>query len=146
MKDENAWTLYCEELQLWMKKEISTMREILATLHLENDAGNEGLRSQLFKERSILLEKLQVLKVEKEKIIKTLALLAQCSEEELFAQAEKIDAETLILRDQIAALKEKINHENETSHPQRMNISPSNKPKKNGLTTIDSWDTQKPQD
>jgi light-regulated signal transduction histidine kinase (bacteriophytochrome) len=148
MKDENTWEKTNEELQSWMRKEISTMREILANFHLESDAPNENQRKQLVEERASLMEKLKEFRMGRNKTIQKLKKISGCTEEELFAKVEKTDAETIVLRDQIIALLQRINHESGIPHTLAPQLSPfTPKPqKKNGLATIDTWEEKKPQD
>lgn len=102
------------DLQSWMKKEIMTMRELLANLHQEEIS----LRSHdmealqvLLQERSCLISYLGNFRSMRLIYTRRLAKLDAEPSEEIGQTCE-----TLILRDQIIALVEKINLQNRQNH------------------------------
>lgn len=113
----NLWEEIQDQLQIFMKQEISTMREILANIHQEETSllGNATKSLELIlQERSDLIQRLGNLRSITSSMMNR--LLSLFSSEKGISSLDEIftfsnDCEMLLLRDQILALTEKINFE-----------------------------------
>ncbi len=114
---ENLWQEIHDQLQISMKKEILTMRELLANMHQEEISllGND-IKSleQILHERSELIQRLGNLRSIRITVTNKLSKLASTEDtiatfDEIFSSSETLDCEMLLLRDQILALTDKMN-------------------------------------
>lgn len=130
-RDPISWNAMHEKLKESMKKEITTLREILANMHQEkellilNDSAN---LEKILNERSDMLCRLDTLQSERLKAIKHLseaAHLDSLSLEQLLPLEEEESCETLLLQEQLTSLKEKIEEQSHENSFLKQNRIPS---------------------
>ena len=117
--DIRLWTEMHEKLQQSMKKEIETMREVLANMHQEEQSlliNDKSSWSRVMEERSALILRLSDLREERLHTTEKLQLMAfpqgvpeDVPLEDLFPPQDLLSCETLTLRDQLMALVERLN-------------------------------------
>ena len=147
-----VWNKTHMELQQSMKKEIDALREILNNLHHEElsllacDKDTQGL---LLQERTLLLSKLDEIRKIRVLSQEKLYRLSQNTTpetplENLLPLQESSSCETLILRDQMVALMERMQLQTSSnemlskiSGPRApMKVQPMPKKKKNSIATL----------
>jgi len=108
------WTETHDYLELVMKRELETLRQLLENMHMEEELirrKEKKYLGRLMQERERLLEQLEAIRLDKVYIIKKLAALFSRQEvplEELLPPASGASFEILSLRDQMAALLDRV--------------------------------------
>ena len=138
------WTETHDYLQLVMKRELETMRQLLDNLHLEEQfivRGEKKYWSSMMEERAHLKKQLQTLHKDKHYVTKKLESLTEQSNamlESLLPPQDTNSWEILSMRDQMHTLLERMNLQ-KSRNEMLVNLIPKQVPtgkKKIGLATL----------
>ncbi len=138
------WTETHDYLQLVMKRELETMRQLLDNLHLEEQFILKGEKKYWFsmmEERSYLKKQLQTLNQDKDYVTKKLESLTEQSNvtlESLLPTQDTNSWEILSMRDQMHTLLERMNLQ-KSRNEMLVNLIPQQAPKekkKIGIATL----------
>jgi chromosome segregation ATPase len=136
MKGENfnpkAWQELHDGLRDGLQKEVHLTRELLSNLHQEEVSlmlHDSGSLNQIMQQRSHLLERLSVLRLQRLKMTRQIEEIASINNahptlEEILPPSEEISNEILSLSDQLSALNERMNRQHTQNqhlaeHPDR---------------------------
>ncbi len=110
-----TWTEIHDRLQVVMKRELETIRQLLANMNLEEQfilKKEEQYKKAMMEERASLIKQLEDLRKDKQKAMEKLEAIAQLSNpqlEQLLPPQDFNSWEVLSLRDQIIILLDRIN-------------------------------------
>lgn len=140
------WTETHEHLQTVMKRELETMRQLLANISLEEQfilRKEEKYWSSMMEERSSLIEQLSKIRQNKLGVIDRLEALTQQTDaplEELLPTQDMNSWEILFLRDQMMTLLDRMNLQRSRNemllHLAKAPLGPQQAPQKKAKTTV----------
>lgn len=140
------WTETHEHLQTVMKRELETMRQLLANISLEEQfilRKEEKYWSSMMEERSSLIEQLSKIRQNKLGVIERLETLTQQTDaplEELLPTQDMNSWEILFLRDQMMTLLDRMNLQTSRNemllHLAKAPLGPQQAPQKKAKTTV----------
>jgi len=120
-KQNPSWIEAHEQLKISMQKEISIMREILANMHQEELSlllNDRGSWTQVLQDRFPMIERLSDLRKQRMDATQKIEAIAKLDSittptlEQILPTEDESSCEILSLRDQLMALVEKINFQN----------------------------------